>query len=116
MTNYVMSKLVNVNNGTPFEELGIEDSDFIMLEKLKDKDITLIAYKKYVKDESDGIFMCFEMDGQMYYTATHAVGIVKTFDNEEICDILNGGSAISARIVQKKSKKSGRMYFCFDSE
>lgn len=115
MANYVMSKLVqNENTDGPFEDLGITDEDFVMLDTLKGKTITIVAYKNYVKDDSDGVFIAFECDGKLSYTATHAVGIVKAFQNEEVQKVLDGGEAITAVVTQKKSKKTGRMYFCFE--
>lgn len=116
MAEYVMSKLVqNENTDGPFEKLGITDEDFVMLDTLKDKTITIVGYKNYVKDESDGVFVAFECDGKLSYTATHAVGIVKAFQNPEVQRILDEeGKAISATVVQRKSKKTGRMYFCFE--
>lgn len=111
-----MSKLVQTENNGPFEDIGITDENFVMLDTLKDKQITILAYKNYAKDGSDGVFIALECEGSLYYTATHAVGIVKTFQNPEVQKILDGGDPIGAVIVQKKSKKSGRMYFCFDSE
>lgn len=115
MAEYVMSKIVQQTDG-PFEALGITDEDFVKLDALNGKTITILDYKNYVKDDSDGVFIAFEVDGKLGYTATHAVGIVKTFQNEEVQRILDEGNPISAQVVQKMSKKSGRMYYCFATE
>ena len=113
---YVMSKLVKNDSGAPFEDLGITEDMFMPMDEIVNKPIEIIAYKNYVKDESDGVFIAFEYGGDLRYVATHAVGIVKTFQNEEVCKILDEGNPISAKIVQRKSKKTGRMYHCFETE
>lgn len=110
-----MSKFVQQTDG-PFESLGITDEDFIKLDALNGKKIVILAYKNYVKDESDGVFIAFEMGGILGYTATHAVGIVKTFQNPEVMSALDNGDTITATITQKKSKKTGRLYYCFADE
>lgn len=113
---YVMSKLVKNENGAPFEDLGITEDMFMSLDEMVNKPITIIGYKNYVKDDSEGVFIAFEYGGDLRYVATHAVGLVKTFQNEEVKKILDGGEPIQAKVVQKKSKKTGRMYFCFESD
>ena len=116
MANFAMTKFVQMNDNGPFEDLGITDDDFVMLDSLKDQQITIVAYKNYTKDESDGVFIAFEYKGKMGYTATHAVGIVKTFQNPDVMTALDSGDTITATIIQKKSKKTGRLYYCFADE
>ena len=113
---YVMSKLIKNDSGAPFEDLGITEDMFMPLDEMVDKPITILAYKNYVKDESDGVFIAFEYAGDLRYVATHAIGLVKTFQNPEVCTVLNEGHPIQAKVVQKKSKKTGRMYFCCESD
>lgn len=113
---YVMSKLVKTESEAPFENLGITEDQFMSIDEMVNKPITIIAYKNYIKDESDGVFIAFEYGGDLRYVATHAVAIVKTFQDEDIQKILDDGEPIQAKIIQKKSKKTGRMYFCFEAE
>lgn len=113
---YVMSKLISNDNGAPFEDLGITEDMFMPLDEMVNKPITIIGYKNYVKDDSDGVFIAFEYGGDLRYVATHSVGLVKTFQNEEVQKILDEGHPISAKVVEKKSKKTGRMYKCFETE
>lgn len=111
-----MSKLVQTESEAPFEDLGITEDMFMPLDEMVDKPITIIAYKKYVKDESPGVFIAFEYNGDLKYNATHSIAIVSAFDNEEVCKILDGGDPITAKVVEKKSKKTGRMYKCFETD
>lgn len=113
---YAMSKLVKYESTAPFEDLGIEEDAFMSMDELVNKPITIIGYKNYVKDDSDGVFIAFEYGGDLRYVATHAVGIVKTFQNEEVQKVLDDGETITAKIVEKKSKKTGRMYKCFETD
>lgn len=110
---YEMKTLIPNMNESPFEDLGLTERDFVPIEDLVDKDIVVTAYKKYSKDDSPGVFIAFEADGIAGYVATHAVALVKTFDEQAVRNVLDGGESIEACIVKRTSKKTGRQYYCF---
>lgn len=108
-------ELIEQSRTAPFDDVVTRD-DYIEIEKLVGKEITIQNAYLFENDKGPGVSVLITVDGDMHYFTTHAVNIVKTFQNPEVQKILDGGDPIGAVIVQKKSKKTGRMYFCFDSE
>ena len=113
---YVMSKLIPNVNECPFADLGLDEDDFVSLETILNKPVTIMAYKMYTKDDSPGVFMALEINGRMAYNATHSVALVKTFEDPTVKQILDDGEPIEATITKRTSKKTGRSYYCFANE
>lgn len=92
------------------EEYGLKDDDFVSTKNLIDKRIIVTAYRLFTKDDSEGVFILFECNGEAHYTVTHSIGIVKTFQNEAVQQAFEDGEHLEARIVERKSKTTGRKY------
>lgn len=112
---YEMSKLIGSPTESPFDKIGITEDMFMPIKDVLGKNITIVAYKNYTKNDSPGVFIAFTIGGEMKYLATHSVALVRVFQDPEVTGILDGGDTIDAKIVEKKSLRTGRMYQCFAS-
>lgn len=97
---------------SPFEYAGITADDHMMLDEIVGKDIVIQDVKTFENDKGPGVYMLVEVGGRTGYICTHAVGLVKPFNNPTLVgDVKREG--IDARIIKRKSLKSDRMVYAF---
>ena len=97
------------------------DVEYIPMDEIIDQDIGIMDAVTF--DNKDGVataaFKFARLDAagnvteDVYKTTTHAGPIVDMLAKGEVIDLLMAGEIIGARVVEKKSKKSGRTYRTF---
>lgn len=101
-------------NKAPFEdEYGVANEDFISIDEILDREISIIDVKPYENDKGPGVFALINVDEELRYIATHSVGLVGMMTDTKVMETLENGQQVSARIVKRKSKKSDRTVYAF---
>lgn len=99
-------------NEVPFEYADLTSEDYIPIDSVVGKEFRIDDVKTFENDKGKGVYMLITIGMAQKYICTHAVGIVKTFDNEILVgDIKSRG--VRATIVKRKSMKSDRMVYAF---
>lgn len=101
-----------IKTDTPFEYAELTAEDYMPIDAVLDKPFVINDVEKFTNDKGDGVYILIDIDDKQKYICTHAVGLVKAFDNERLMDaIVEKG--VPARIVKRKSMKSDRMVYAF---
>jgi len=109
MTTIVASEILG--SRAPFQEdFGIEEDQFINIMDLRGKSVGIMGAKGYENDKGEGVFLALTVDGQIGYTATHAVGIVRAFTDPKVIEVLERGDTIVGTVTEKVSKKTGNRF------
>lgn len=92
----------------PMDEIIDQDIGIMDAVTFENKDGTPTAAFKFARLDASG-----NITEDVYKTTTHAGPIVDMLAKGEVMDLLYAGEIIGARVVEKKSKKSGRTYRTF---
>ena len=96
----------------PFADQGVKNTDFVELDSILDRPIEIIDYHLFENDKGPGVSVLIKLNGKDQYITTHAVNIVKTFQNPRVQAMLET-ETLDAVIVLRQSKKSSRMVYDF---
>jgi len=100
---------LNLNDFKPKSEppFDMGEEDFIKLETLLGKKLVISGVRKFENAKGPGLFFKFNIEGEEkpHYTTTHAYGIMKILDNDDLIGLLDDGKFIKATIVKRPSQK-----------
>lgn len=92
----------------PMDEIIDQEIGILDAVTFENKDGTPTAAFKFARVDMAG-----NLTDAVYKTTTHAGPIVDMLAKAEVTDLLMAGEVIGAKVVEKKSKKSGRTYRTF---
>lgn len=109
-----MSEIVKLSDVIQhFDDDGTPFADF---RGLTDRDLFATRAQAFENDKGPGVMIWINMDGgdaPEVRICSHAIGIVESFSDSEIQDLIAAGNLIKFQIHTKVSKKSGReFYYC----
>ena len=104
--------MLNIADFKPKSEppFGLTENDFVEIGSLIGERITVSGVKAFENDSGPGVFLrfCYEEDGVVRYTTTHAVNLVKIFGNADLIALLEEGEMLPVKIVKRPSTKDAK--------
>ena len=101
-----------IKTESPFENVGITAEDYMPIDDVLGKKIVIMDVMKFENEKGEGLYILFEIGDEMRYICTHAIGLVRPFDNIKVVNVVRD-EGLEAVIVKRKSMKSDRMVYAF---
>jgi len=100
---------LNLNDFKPKSEppFDMGEEDFVKLETLLGKTIRISGVRKFESARGPGLFIRFNLEGEekLHYTTTHAYGIMRILDNDDLIGFLDDGKTVKGTLVKRPSQK-----------